>query len=147
MTTWPATKGVDAVSSATPLGLLKEGLKSGHALSEITSKLPSNMDLFYGNISGSLGEISAIMLLLGFAYMLWKKVITWHIPVFLLGTIFVFQGILWLASPERFIEPVFHLLTGGAMLGAIFMATDMVTSPMNSRARLFLQSVSGLSRS
>jgi electron transport complex protein RnfD len=136
MTTWPATKGVDAVSSATPLGLLKEGLKSGHALSEITSKLPSNMDLFYGNISGSLGEISAIMLLLGFAYMLWKKVITWHIPVFLLGTIFVFQGILWLASPERFIEPVFHLLTGGAMLGAIFMATDMVTSPMNSRGQI-----------
>jgi len=99
------------------------------------SGLPSATDLLYGNMSGSLGEISALLLLLGFGYMLWKKVITWHIPVFLLGSMFVFQGILWLVNPEKFIEPVFHLLTGGAMLGAIYMATDMVTSPMSHRGQ------------
>jgi electron transport complex protein RnfD len=77
-----------------------------------------------------MGEVSAIALLLGFAYMLYKKIITWHIPVYTLGTIFIFSGIMHLANPEKFVDPVFQLLTGGAMLGAIFMATDMVTSPM-----------------
>ena len=67
--------------------------------------------------------------------MLWKKVITWHIPVFILGTIFVFQGGLHLINPDKFIEPLFHLLTGGAMLGAIYMATDMVTSPMTHKGQ------------
>lgn len=138
MTSWPAGRhaAIDAVSTATPLGILKEGVKSGQPVSELLSQLPSGTDLLYGNIPGSMGEISALLLLLGFGYMLWKKVITWHIPVFLLGTIFIFQGILWMANPDRFIEPVFHLLTGGAMLGAIFMATDMVTSPMTHRGQL-----------
>ena len=135
MTTWPTVGTVDAVSSATPLGILKEGLKSGRPLSELMPQLPAGSDLLYGNMSGSLGEISALLLLMGFGYMLWKKVITWHIPVFVLGTMFIFQGILWMASPDRFMEPVFHLLTGGAMLGAIFMATDMVTSPMSHKGQ------------
>ena len=65
--------------------------------------------------------------------MLWRKIITWHIPVFLIGTVFAFTGILHLVSPEKFADPVFHLLTGGLMLGAIYMATDMVTSPMNPK--------------
>ena len=138
MTSWPATihAAADAVSSATPLALLKEGIKNGQSISQLLPHLPSNADLFFGSISGSMGEVSALLLLLGFGYLLWKKVITWHIPVFILGTIFVFQGILWIANPERFIEPFFHLLTGGAMLGSIFMATDMVTSPMNVRGQL-----------
>lgn len=138
MTTWPVSRhaAIDAVSAATPLGILKEGVKSGKPVSELLTQLPSGTDLLYGDIPGSLGEISAVLLLLGFGYMLWKKVITWHIPVFLLGTIFIFQGILWMANPDRFIEPVFHLLTGGAMLGAIFMATDMVTSPMSPKGQL-----------
>jgi len=135
MTTWPTVGTVDAVSSATPLGILKEGLKSGRPLSELMPQLPAGSDLLYGNMPGSLGEISALLLLMGFGYMLWKKVITWHIPVFVLGTMFIFQGILWMASPDRFMEPVFHLLTGGAMLGAIFMATDMVTSPMSHKGQ------------
>lgn len=139
MTSWPVSlnqqAAVDALTTATPLALLKEGVKNGQPVSELMSGLPSGMDLLYGNMSGSLGEISALLLLLGFGYMLWKKVITWHIPVFLLGSIFVFQGILWLVNPEKFIEPVFHLLTGGAMLGAIYMATDMVTSPMSHRGQ------------
>jgi electron transport complex protein RnfD len=136
MTTWPSVGTVDAVSAATPLGILKEGLKSGRPLNELMPQLPAGNDLLYGNMSGSLGEISAILLLMGFGYMLWKKVITWHIPVFVLGTMFVFQGILWMVNPDRFMEPVFHLLTGGAMLGAIFMATDMVTSPMSHKGQL-----------
>ena len=138
MTSWPVSQHatIDALTTATPLGLLKEGVKAGQPVSEIMHNLPTNIDLLYGNMSGSLGEISALFLLLGFAYMLWKKVITWHIPVFILGTIFIFQGILWMVNPEKFIEPLFHLLTGGAMLGAIFMATDMVTSPMTVKGQL-----------
>ncbi len=137
MTSWPVTlySTVDGVTTATPLAVLKESIKNGQAVSDVVSRLPSGTDLLYGNMSGSIGEISALMLLLGFGYMLWKKVISWHIPVFVLGTIFVFQGVLWLVNPDRFIEPVFHLLTGGAMLGAIFMATDMVTSPMTHRGQ------------
>lgn len=138
MTSWPVTQNVtvDALTTATPLALLKEGVKAGQPVSEVMQGLPANLDLLYGNMPGSLGEISALFLLLGFAYMLWKKVITWHIPVFILGTIFAFQGILWMFNPENFIEPVFHLLTGGAMLGAIYMATDMVTSPMTVKGQL-----------
>ncbi|GET33686.1 electron transport complex subunit D [Prolixibacter bellariivorans] len=137
MTTWAPNKLVaDGFSGATPLGLLKEGLKSGKTISEITSQLPNHFDLFWGNMSGSLGEISAVALLLGGLYMLWKKIISWHTPVAVLGTIFIFEGILWLANPERFMDPMFHLFTGGAMLGAIFMATDMVSSPMTRVGQL-----------
>lgn len=138
MTSWPVTQHatVDALTTATPLALLKEGIKAGQPVSEVMTNLPNNLNLLYGNMSGSLGEISALFLLLGFGYMLWKKVISWHVPIFVLGTIFVFQGALWMLNPEKFIEPVFHLLTGGAMLGAIFMATDMVTSPMTVKGQL-----------
>ncbi len=137
MTTWTApVTGIDAFTGATPLGLLKEGLKSGKTMSEIANELPRYFDMFWGNISGSLGELSAIALILGGIYMIWKKIITWHIPVAVLGTIAIFQGTLWMINPERFIDPVFHLITGGAMLGAIFMATDMVTSPMTHKGQL-----------
>ncbi len=137
MTSWPVNIHVqtDAVTTATPLAILKEGIKNGQPVSDLMHNLPSSLDLLYGNMSGSMGEISAALLLLGFAYMLWKKVITWHIPVFILGTIFVFQGGLHLINPDKFIEPLFHLLTGGAMLGAIYMATDMVTSPMTHKGQ------------
>ena len=137
MTTWTApVTAVDGFTGATPLGLLKEGLKSGKTLSEITNQLPGYFDMFWGNMSGSLGEISAIALIFGGIYMLWKKIITWHIPIAVLGSIAIFQGALWMINPERFIDPVFHLITGGAMLGAIFMATDMVTSPMTPKGQL-----------
>lgn len=136
MTSWPAVQAVDATTTATPLALLKEGVKNGQPVSELMSTLPGNFDLFYGNMPGSLGEISALLLLVGLIYMLWTRVVTWHIPFGVLGTIFAFQGILWMVNPDQFIEPVFHLLTGGAMLGAIFMATDMVTSPMTAKGQL-----------
>ena len=136
MTSWPLPiesrlSYVDALTGATPLAVMKEGLKSGQTLSQLTDKLPSTMDMIYGYIGGSMGEVAAIALLIGLVYMLMKRIITWHIPVSVIGAVFVFAGILHLASPEQYASPIFHLFTGGLMLGAIFMATDYVTSPMS----------------
>jgi Na+-translocating ferredoxin:NAD+ oxidoreductase subunit D len=138
MTLFPTPKmsDVDAVTSATPLGLLKEGLMNGKPLSDLMGQLPTASDLLLGNMSGSLGEISALMLIIGGLYMLVRKVITWHTPVSVLGSMFIMAGIFWLVSPETYIEPTYHLLTGGAMLGAIFMATDMVSSPMTGKGQI-----------
>ena len=86
--------------------------------------------MLLGNMGGSLGEVAALALLVGFVYLLFRGIITWHIPVTIFATVFIFTGILHLCNPEQYISPVFHLLTGGMMLGAIFMATDYVTSPM-----------------
>ncbi|HET6556648.1 MAG TPA: RnfABCDGE type electron transport complex subunit D [Prolixibacteraceae bacterium] len=138
MTSWPApgTSGVDAVTTATPLAILKEGVKNGQPISELTSNLPSNMDLFFGSMAGSLGEISVAALLLGGLFMLIRKVITWHIPVSMMAGVVLFSGIFWMIDPSQYADPLFHLMTGGVILGAFFMATDMVTSPMNAKAQL-----------
>jgi len=135
MTTWPLPLGfktgyADAVTGATPLGILKEGLRNGDQMSQIMEELPGYKDLFYGHIGGSIGEMAAIALLLGMLYLLVKKIITWHIPISIMLTIVLFTGILWLVNPEKNADPLFHLLSGGILLGAIFMATDYVTSPM-----------------
>ena len=124
---------LDALTGATPLSVVKEGLKAGQSMSDISAKIPTNMQLFMGEMGGSLGEIAAIALLIGFAWLLFKKVITWHIPVSIFATILAFTGILWLIDPAHNADPFFHLLTGGVMLGAIFMATDYVTSPMSPK--------------
>jgi electron transport complex protein RnfD len=136
MTSWPVPTGfsnsyTDAVTGATPLGVMKEGIGAGESVSALMDKIPSHMELFYGHMGGSMGEIAAVALLLGFAYLLIRKVITWHIPISIIATITIFTGILWLVNPESNADPLFHLLTGGVMLGAIFMATDYVTSPMS----------------
>jgi len=136
MTSWPLPiesrlKYIDAITGPTPLAILKEGLKNGENISQLTDKLPSHMQMFMGLMGGSLGEIAAFALLIGFAWLLFTKTITWHIPVSIFTTITVFTGILWLINPEKNADPLFHLLTGGVMLGAIFMATDYVTSPMH----------------
>ena len=138
MTSWPAIgiSGVDAVTTATPLAILKEGIKNGQPVIEIFKELPSNMDLFLGNMSGSLGEISVIALLIGGIFMLIRKIITWHIPFSVLASAAVFSGIFWLVDPSKYADPVFQLMTGGLILGAFFMATDMVTSPMNAKAQI-----------
>ena len=132
MTTWPQVGGLfpmsfDAATGATPLGILKE-----HG----TEALPQAWDMFIGHMGGSLGEVSALAILLGAAYLLWKKIITWHIPVAFIGTAFIFSGILWLIDPTAYIDPLTTILTGGIMLGACFMATDMVTSPMAKSGQL-----------
>ena len=136
MTTWPKPLGlassyVDAETGATPLAILKEALKSGQSVTEVMSSgnIAGYREMFLGNMGGSLGEVAAIALLVGFVYMLFRKIITWHIPVTIFATVFVFSGILYLCNPEHFVSPVFHLLSGGMMLGAIIMATDYVTSP------------------
>jgi electron transport complex protein RnfD len=85
---------------------------------------------------GSAGEVSALALLLGMFYMMYRKIISWHIPITILATVAIFTGILWLANPDRFADPLFHLLTGGLMLGAIYMATDYVTSPMSHKGMI-----------
>jgi electron transport complex protein RnfD len=141
MTSWPVPAGfgtgyTDAITGATPLAIIKEGLKNGESMKQLMEKVPDTIHLLIGKMGGSMGEVAALALLIGFAYMLYKKIITWHIPVSVIGTIAVFTGILWLINPEKNADPLFHLLTGGVLLGAIFMATDYVTSPMNPKAMI-----------
>lgn len=141
MTLWPVPiesrmQYLDATTGATPLAMIKEGLKSGSTLSQLESEIPSMLDMAIGTIGGSLGEVSAIALLLGGIYMLVKKIITWHIPITVLATMTILSGLLWLVDPELYLNPVYHLLTGGALLGAFFMATDMVTSPMSAKGQI-----------
>ena len=140
MTTWPVPNGfatADAVTGATPLALVKEAVKNGQAVGDTLSSVGiTTSNLILGNIGGRVGEVAAIGLLLGFAYMLIRKIISWHIPVAIFATVIVFSGILNLADPAQFAGPVFHLFTGGLMLGAIFMATDYVTSPMTHKGML-----------
>ncbi len=121
MTTWPLPKmATDAVSTATPLGVLAEG-----------GELPSNLEMFLGFIGGSMGEVSAIALLVGGLFLIWKKIISPIIPVAFIGTVFVFAFIYYTATGEDALNmAVFHILAGGVMLGAFFMATDYVTTPL-----------------
>ncbi len=138
MTMWPTavennTAIADAVTGATPLEIIKEGLMYGETMTELTSKIPSNIDLFLGITGGSLGEMSAIALILGGLFLIIRKVITWHIPTIMLITIAIITGIFWLVNPEKNANPLIHILSGGVLLGAFFMATDLVTSPMTKK--------------
>jgi Na+-translocating ferredoxin:NAD+ oxidoreductase subunit D len=145
MTSWPVPKAIldggfisDAVTGPTALGILKEGVGAGKTIDQIMAdpSMPAYIDRLTGNMSGSLGEMSAIALILGGVYMVWRKVINWQLPVSIIATVFVFAGIFHLIDPQVYIDPTFHLLTGGLMLGAIYMATDMVSSPMNMSGKI-----------
>ncbi len=130
MTVWPVPEPfsmayMDAQTAATPLSLMK-----------FDQMLPPILSTIVGNEGGSMGEVSAIALLLGGCFLLWKKVITWHIPVSILATVAVFTGIMHLVDPIAYENPLWHLCSGGLLLGAIFMATDYVTSPMTTRGQL-----------
>lgn len=127
MTGWISP--LDGVSSATPLGILK---------ADGVAKLGGIrlFNLFMGNVGGCIGEVSAIALLIGFLYLLWKGYVTWHMPVTYVGTVFVFSGIFWLINPQKYANPVFHVLAGGLILGACFMATDYVTSPVTLKGQV-----------
>jgi len=140
MTTWPKVgqlgSYLDAETGATPLAVMKEAIKSGDAT--VLDRLPDTLSLFLGNHpdgAGAMGEICALALLLGLAFMLWRRIITWHIPVSIIATVFVFAGLLHMANPV-YADPVSVVLSGGLMLGAIFMATDYVTSPMTPKGQL-----------
>ncbi len=166
MTSWPEPYGsFDAKTGATPLGLIKEGFSAHQSLFDLVDKIPSYTELFLGGMGGSIGEISGLALLIGLIFMLIRKVVTWHIPVAVAGSMFIFSGLLWMFSfeghtiilehlninipfikymdtslnqlvPFHMADPVFHLLAGGALLGAFFMATDYVTSPMTTKGML-----------
>ena len=128
MTTWPKPienrlNYLDAVTGATPMS---------HDLLGKTD----TVDMLLGATGGSLGEMAAIALIIGGIYMIVKKIITWHIPVSILATVAVFTSLVWLIDPTVCVNPVYHLLGGGLLLGAIFMATDYVTSPMSTQGKL-----------
>ncbi len=138
MTTWPVPgQGfgtyLDATTGATPLSIMKAAFKSGNP--EMLNDLPSFQDMLLGNTGGCLGEVCAAALILGLIILLVKKVITWHIPVSILLTVAVFSGLLNLANPV-YANPLVELMSGGLLLGAIFMATDYVTSPMSKNGQL-----------
>ena len=130
MTSFP--EAVGAVSGATPLAMAKEALKAGVPVSEVMQSV-NFADMFLGAKSGSLGEISVVALLLGFGWLLLRRVISWHIPVCVLGTMALFSGVMWAVNPAEYMSPLFQVLSGGAVLGAVFMATDYVTSPMTKK--------------
>jgi len=151
MTTWPVpfsniwSPGTDAITAATPLGRLAEGgAKALGAMTDPPVEAVDYIDIFIGKVGGSLGEISAAAILIGGLYMLYKKIITWHIPVFYLLALAGFSGVLWLIDPSKYADPLFHLLAGGAMLGAWFMATDLVTSPMSVKGQIIFAVFGGL---
>lgn len=135
MTNWPLPRFfdfsfVDGITGATALGKLKEGLMMGDLVDKIMPTIPSYLELFLGSVNGSIGEVSVLAILIGAIYLLYKKVITLYIPIsYLLAVVFL-SGVFWIYNPHHFADPLFHLLSGGLMLGAWFMATDMVTSPM-----------------
>ena len=136
MTSWPKAAPIfekgffpDAITGATPLGLLNE--RKFADLDKIQF-----VDMVLGNRGGAFGEICAIALLLGALYLIIRKVIDIWTPLSILLTVFVFTDICWLVNPQDYIEPWYHLVYGGLILGAFFMATDMVTSPMTVRGKL-----------
>ncbi|MDR2086670.1 MAG: RnfABCDGE type electron transport complex subunit D [Dysgonamonadaceae bacterium] len=131
MTDWPEPgffppTYTDAVTGATTLEMIK-----GHF-----GDLPAYSALLSGKIGGSLGEVSAIALLIGLIYMLWRKIITWHIPLSVIATVALFTGIMHGVDPALYAHPALHVLSGGLLLGAIFMATDYVTSPMTGKGMI-----------
>lgn len=137
MTHWVQPQGlfgVDAVTGATPLGVIKEGLMQGASVPDLMAAHGySYSQMLFANIGGSAGEACAIALLVGFVYLLVRKVIKPWITLSILGTVAVVSAIFWLANPMQFTDPIFNLLTGGLILGSCFMATDYVTSPMTTK--------------
>ncbi|MBQ8837897.1 MAG: RnfABCDGE type electron transport complex subunit D [Bacteroidales bacterium] len=131
MTNWTRPSGficnalADGYTGATPLGMAKEG---GVAAVEGLDY----MDMLFFNIGGSAGELSAIAIMLGFIYLLARRVIRPYITLSILATVAVFSGIFWAVNPAEYTDPLFNLLTGGLLLGSVFMATDYVTSPMSN---------------
>jgi electron transport complex protein RnfD len=124
MTTWTIPRTVDAISSATPLGLFK-----------FEKTLTPTYDLFIGTVGGCIGETSALFILIGGLILILLRIADWRIPVSYLGTVVIFSGILWIVNPVNFPNPAFQLFAGGLMLGAFFMATDMVTSPVTPKGK------------
>ncbi len=143
--------GADAVTGASPLGVISEGVVAATgdtpAVTVEQALADADVDLWklsLGNVRGSLGEVSVIALLLGAVLMLLRRVISWHIPVSYLGTLAAITGLMWIIDPDRYASPLFHVVSGGLVLGAFYMATDMVTSPVTRRGMLIFGAGCGL---
>lgn len=143
MTSWPKPDflnflNADAETGATTLGILKhiDAESSATKLTGSLSELPDYWQMFVGYTGGCIGEVSALALLLGFAWLLWRRIITWHIPFYYVATVFIFTSIIWLHTGNIQVEPITQLLSGGLLLGAIFMATDYVTTPMSRKGQI-----------
>ena len=128
-----AAHPTDAVTAATPLGLFK-----------FEHQLTGASSLFFGNVGGSLGETSALLILICGAYLALRRFLDWRIPASVLGTVALLQGALHLADGAKYASPAFALLSGGLMLGAVFMATDMVTAPVTKLGRWVFGAAIGL---
>jgi electron transport complex protein RnfD len=127
-------EGIDASTGATALGIVKEGLAKGMTLNEIFAEHNfTYSQMLFSKIGGSVGEVSSLALLIGLVYMLIRRVIRPHIPVTIIATVMIMTGIFWLIDPTKYADPIFNILTGGILIGAIFMATDYVTSPMSTK--------------
>jgi len=142
MTSWPVVnqlaKYTDAQTAATPLSVMKYAIKSGDPT--LLNQLPDAFHLLIGHHglafgAGSIGEVCALAILIGLFFMLWRKIITWHIPVSIIATVVVFSSLLHLSNPA-YADPLTVVLTGGMMFGAVFMATDYVTSPMTHKGQV-----------
>ena len=130
MTKWRLSAGVDALTTATPLAMVKDMAKAG---SLDLTRIPSIWDMFIGRTGGSAGETCALALLIGAAILLARRVITWHIPVSYIGTVAAIIGLSQLFGSQNFVMIPMHIFSGGLILGAFFMATDMVTSPLTKK--------------
>jgi len=127
--------GTDAVTTATPLTQMKESLATlGHI--DIAFGKEAIFDLLIGNRAGCLGETSVVLLALGGLFLIWKRVISWRIPVMFIGAVWAMTGIFYLIDPTHYANPAFHVITGGLFIGALFMATDYVTSPVTRKGML-----------
>ncbi|MET0063630.1 MAG: RnfABCDGE type electron transport complex subunit D [Candidatus Thiodiazotropha endolucinida] len=135
---------LDAISSATALGHYKTELSRGLSISEAAGGTDTLWQLTTGTAAGSMGETSALLLLLGGLFLLYKRVITWHIPLAMLGTLALCAGIFHLIDPDTYVGPLTHLMSGAAILGAFFIATDLVTSPTSIRGQLIFGAGCGL---
>lgn len=135
---------IDAVSSATTLGYLKTELARGITPGQAISGANGLWQLAWGNTAGSMGETSALLLLAGGLFLIIKRVITWHIPLSMLVTLALLAALFHLIDPTRYIDPLTHLLSGAAILGAFFIATDLVTSPVSFRGQVLFGAGCGL---
>ena len=130
-----AADNLDAVTGATPLGMIKsDGLQA--FLDWMAQSGTSLWSMLIGNTGGSLGETSALLLLIGAGLLFWRGYISWHVPVTYVVTVFVLTGIMWLVNPNYYANPILHVLSAGLILGAFFMATDMVTSPVSAKGMI-----------
>jgi electron transport complex protein RnfD len=127
---------LDTMSAASALGHVKTELSRGIPVSESVGKLPGLVDMLIGIHPGSMGETSAILILAGGLFLLWRRIISWHIPVSVMGTLFVMGLVFHGVNPDRFIGGTYHLLSGATFLGAFFIATDYVTSPVSKQGQI-----------